>query len=389
MASLPNVSLNTLAMVLSLVSGQRVSKQGVDKRVGQKAIDFIGEVLLAALRQLSQDNAIRDKGVFSSFNRVLLQDSTHIRLPNHLADLFPGSRNQTDKPNSIMKIQLLYELFTEKVHEMSLSGYNRNDQDASGDILDHADFGDLVLRDLGYFSTPVFKKMDKRGIKFISRLHNRLALYDPVTGERLDLLHELTKSSSLDRPVLLGSKEKLAVRLVAVPLPDEVANERRRKAKKSRDKRCNPTKAKLQLLGWEIFITNVDESVWSTEVAAKAYFCRWRIELIFKVWKSHFRLSAIPKGSKVLVLICIMSRLLHMIWFHNLYDLVNQRVVKMQGKHVSIQKLSDFSNALYAFESIGMELPDDDHLVEDIIRTLCTYEKRKRMNYYQNLMALG
>ena len=64
--------------------------------------------------------------------------------------------------------------------------------------------------------------------------------------------------------VLIGASQKLPVRLVAQMLPQEIAAERRRKAKANRDRRCKPSKASLTLLGWEIFITNVPRDIWSS-----------------------------------------------------------------------------------------------------------------------------
>ena len=57
--------------------------------------------------------------------------------------------------------------------------------------------------------------------------------------------------------ILLGAKVKLPVRLVVNKLPDDVAKKRRQEAKNHPDKRRNISKENLELLGWEIYITNV------------------------------------------------------------------------------------------------------------------------------------
>jgi len=48
----------------------------------------------------------------------------------------------------------------------------------------------------------------------------------------------------------------------------------------------SPSKAVLELMGWTIFITNLREEV-SFEVLLEIYGLRWRIEVIFKAWKSN------------------------------------------------------------------------------------------------------
>src|SRR5882724_3796983 len=84
--------------------------------------------------------------------------------------------------------------------------------------------------------------------------------------------------------------ERVAVRLVAHPVPEAVANERRRRARANRDQRCIPSKEKLYLLGWNIFVTNVTSRVWPLRAIQPIYRVRWRIEIIFKAWKSHLGL---------------------------------------------------------------------------------------------------
>jgi len=51
-------------------------------------------------------------------------------------------------------------------------------------------------------------------------------------------------------PVLLGSKEKLPVRLVAQRLPEEQAQKKRQKARNDRNKKANHSQEYYALLGW-------------------------------------------------------------------------------------------------------------------------------------------
>ena len=258
---------------------------------------FVRSAVFALISRLSEGNAGRQRGVFSFFRRVLIEDSTNLRLPQHLAPDFPGAANQSNKKQAILKIQVIYELLSETFVHFSLSGFTRTDQAASADVLTVAKAGDLVLRDLGYFVLGVFKKMLDKGIHFLSRFRIDVSIYDPFTLKAIDLLKELRTHGRFDRQVLIGAQQRVALRLVAVPLPEQVANARRRKAKNNRDRRCNISKRNLELLGWELFVTSVPDTIWNSQTVAQIYRIRWRIEIIFKSWKSHFNLTSIPTGS--------------------------------------------------------------------------------------------
>ncbi len=92
----------------------------------------------------------------------MVQDSTSEGLPKHLAALFPGAGNQHGQDYATLKIQWISDLKNSAVEHVSISGFTRNDQAASPDILDVARPGDLVLRDLGYFVPVVLAKLVKR-----------------------------------------------------------------------------------------------------------------------------------------------------------------------------------------------------------------------------------
>lgn len=89
-----------------------------------------------------------------------------------------------------------------------------------------------------------------------------------------------------------------------------MAAERRRKAKANRDKRSKPNATQLALLGWAIFVPNVESEVMSAQTVAKVYGLRWRIETIVKAWKSHFRITRVPKGSESQLLAIFYARLI-------------------------------------------------------------------------------
>jgi len=287
--------------------------------MGRECTEFVRGVVAALILKLSSAQKLRDAGVFDAFRRVLIQDSTQIRLPQHLADYFPGAANQNRKVGAALKIQVVYNLLDETFTHFGLSGFRRTDQAASPDILSVASPGDLVLRDLGYFVIPVFQKLIDRGVHFLTRLRQNVAILDPQSLKRIDLLKELRNRGFFDQSILLGAERKVQVRLVALPVPEQIANERRRKAKSNRDKRLNPSKEDLELLGWNIYVTSVESSIWSPETVQNAYGVRWRIEIVFKSWKSHFNLTMTATGSASQVETLIWAKLFAICLFQKLF----------------------------------------------------------------------
>ncbi len=311
-------SFRLIALSLSLLSAQNITKQAVAKRMGHECIQFLRGAVSALISRLCSFDKLRHSGLLRHFRRVLIQDSTQIRLPKHLAHYFPGPANQKRKGGAALKIQAVYDLLDETFPYFGLSGFTRTDQAAAADILSVAQPGDLVVRDLGYFSTPVFQKLIDRGVHFLSRLRQNVAIRDPQSLKPMNLLEILRRYGHFDQNVLLGAQQLVPVRLVALPVPEHVANERRRKAKNQRDKRCNPSKENLALLGWNIFVTTVDSRHWSSETISEIYGVRWRIEIIFKSWKSHFNLTKTPTGSANQVEALIWAKLLAISLFQKL-----------------------------------------------------------------------
>ncbi len=375
-------SLAAFARLWALLHGDTLSKQAVGKRCTAAAVSFLESVLQSVVASLLEDSR-RPKPVPSLFPRILVQDSTTLSLPRRLAALFPGASNQSSVPQSSLKIQAVLDLVRNRWIHFKITPFTCNDQSASPDILDELETGDLVIRDLGYLALGVLRRIHQRGAYYLSRWRHGLRVVRPGSSTPLDLLGLLRGRARWDGSVLLG-EDLLAVRLVAVRLTEAVAAERRRKARADRDKRLAHNPEYYELLGWNIFITNVPEAMASADVLVQLYALRWRIEILFKAWKSHFRLEQFTDASAEQILVVVLGKLIWICWFT-----VHFNDLMAQGIEVSVLKLAAWWSA-HALQVFRPEPLDPDTCAR-LTRYYCRYERRRnRRNYLEELdAALG
>jgi hypothetical protein len=316
LVSQSTVSLRRWAVLAGLLGQLCLSKQALQERINPRAVAFLQAILAHVLARCLHRTTAARPAALAAFDRVLVQDSATTKLCPKLAAAFPGSRNQRGADHGQLKIQSLYDLLDQRFLSFSLSESNRNDQAAARDVADVVRPGDLVLRDLGYFVLATLQQIAQAGAYFLSRLRLDTHLRN-LQGQPFDLLGALKRQGHCDGQVLLGATV-LRVRLVAVKLPQAVAAERRCKAKQNRDRRCHPNARHLALPGWAIFVTNVPQEIWSAQTVAQVYGLRWRIETIFKAWKSHFQLMEVPRGSAAQLEAMIYARLIFVTLFAQL-----------------------------------------------------------------------
>jgi hypothetical protein len=305
---LAGAGLPTLERVvggMSLLGHESYTKQALSKHIRKPCDCFFSTVLMALL--WSDAHQLVRKGRLRVPGRLLVQDSTTIALPDRFSSDFPGSVNQSKRSLSQLKLQCVFDLNALELAQFSLSGFTRNDQAAAGDILAIAQPGDLVLRDLGYFALPTFATFLKRSIHFLSRYRHTTMVFDPITHKPLSLPKLLKRQKHLDLQVEVGL-DRVPVRMVALPVPSDVANRRRRQA--YRDHRAHPSKESLFLMGWDIFITDLPADVCSPTLIAELYRIRWTVEIIFKAWKSCLRLERLNTHSLGMLRFSVLSQLL-------------------------------------------------------------------------------
>jgi hypothetical protein len=384
-----DVSYAAWAMLIGILGGCTLAKQSLHERVTDAAVAFLSAVLEVLIGSMAHLSSTPVQPYLSHFKRVLLEDSTDLSLGEKLATLFPGPRNQHGSCGGMLKIQACWDLIHERFVHFSLSSFRRNDQAAARDILDWIKPGDLLIRDLGYFVVGLLRELELRQAFFLSRLHLNCLLYELDGRTRLDLLARLRRDGSLDEELLLGA-EQVRVRVVALPAPPAVAAERRRKARQNRDRRTQPSSRLLALQGWTLLITNVPRKVWSAKIVAQAYGIRWRVETIFKAWKSHFDLRQIPeKASAQEAQAIIYAKLIFIL----LFEVCFWRPVMMEAllrgwRAPSLLKVSQALVGLLlalVLEEVGVS---PAAVWEVLARYYCRYEKRRRPHFLEQVLPV-
>jgi hypothetical protein len=166
-----------------------------------------------------------------------------------------------------------------------------------------------VLRDRGYLVLDEIPRHRAAGGDCIYRHKTGITYLDPQTGQLLDLLALLKQQGRLDLEELLNNEARTPVRLVTAPVDAETANRRRQKAKIETHGH-HPSPALLALMDWTIFITTIPAAAASFKELLALYGLRWRIEIIFKAWKSHLKFPLLHRVSRRQMAILLKARLL-------------------------------------------------------------------------------
>lgn len=312
---------------LELHHGIKVSRNAIDKRFNASCEEFIKSVLGEVLRErYSEWLKAYGCGIFSAFNRVRIKDSTKFQIPDSLKDEFPGMGGCASKAG--VSIQFEYDIKSGEILYMEIGKGSANDhEDLEVACLD-IQAGDLLIRDLGYFSHEVFRRLSERKACFLSRLDNHSVVVIEKTGEKLSFekLYRRMQKQGLSQTqvtVLIGSRKQLKVRLMLQVVPEQVYEQRMRnyhkrnacnariKNRKS-DSKDPPqirseTKARYH---FTLLITNIPDKDLPLEKALPLYRIRWQVELLFKGWKGVYNVDKTSRMKKERFLCILLAKLL-------------------------------------------------------------------------------
>ena len=290
----PAATLEELAQS-GVLNEVEISPQGLDKRFTEEAATFLQQVLEEAVKTVVLAPQPVPIKLLNRFTAVWLLDTTVLRLPDELEQVWSGTGGRTTQNlQSSLKVEVGFDLKRGQLKGPFLLPGRR--ADLAGQLpAESFATGSLRIADLGYFSLVEMAKLDQEGNFWWSRLRNDTLLATPDGKSRSleELAFTGTKANRrrLELEVLLG-EQRLPARLLLERVPSAVAAKRRAQVKnRGRKKGQTPSRKSLALCEFTMLITNVPSTRLSFDEALVLYAARWQIELLFKLWKSHAKLG--------------------------------------------------------------------------------------------------
>ena len=272
-----------------------ISKQGLQERFNDAAVQFLAAVLQEQLKRNSID-AISAENAYR-FDKILIKDSTRFKLPQQFKEDFKGHGGHGI--DSQISIQFEYDLIAGGVADLNITPANRNDQKDSKETLMGIDPNCLYLRDLGYVSQAYIERIEECNSYYVNRLNTKWTVLD-TNKHPLDFVKiekQLNKKGLryLEIDIFLKKGKKLMPsRLIVEQVSARTYSERISKAERAARSKgyslSDDYRAKTKLT---MIITNLPKEWANAEQVRKTYSLRWQVELIFKTWKSQLKLNRI------------------------------------------------------------------------------------------------
>jgi hypothetical protein len=341
-----------------------MSRQSMHERIGPASTAFLMAVLSDLTKQRFAPAAKALEG--GTVRRMLIEDASGQVMPKSNAKEFPAHGNHHG-PTAGVKVDLAYDLFSSQVVFHSLHPATEQDKTIGKDLVDLLPPGDLVLRDMGYFSIGEFKIIEIAGAWWLSRLplNVRVLLEEDIPAE---VTLRGSKQDIIDLPCKVGEEGK-ARRFVALRACREVAaarrKERRKKAKESGRVPCSKG---LVRDGWHLMLTSLPPDLADARKLATIYRARWAVEIQFRAWKQSLNMGEALKrksGTHHIHAIVLAAMIAHQLGM-KMTTAMTERIGRAD---LSYEKLYDIlGNQLVKireFSQLALFDPDDRHIKRD------------------------
>ena len=379
-------SYTDLAQSAAMV-GIDISAQGLEQRFTKEAAQLLERVLVCAVEQVvvSDPAAIP---ILERFQGMYIRDSSVVELPAELIETWPSVGNSAG-PTAALKLQVDLDYKSGQLHGPVIQSGRTHDQQSPYQRRT-LPVGALHIGDLGYFSLRKLAADSRDGVFWLSRLKAGTAVYT-LEGDRLDLASWLAEQNEaqLDRPIVLGARQRLYCRLLAIRVPASVAAQRRRRLREyARKKQVTPRAETLALAEWTLVVLNIPVDLLSLQEALVLMRVRWQVELLFKLWKTYARIDEWRSQNPWRILCELYAKLiavliLHWVSLTGLWKLPNRSLFK------AAEAVRKYTVAL------ALHLSDQDLLpwvlerLRMCLMVTCRMNRRKKHpNTYQLLMGL-
>lgn len=358
--------LSQLASKYDSLFDTQISKQALDQRFNKHSVEFMTEVFNKMMH--NQNTTLRglENTLNLHFNRVIINDSTSYTLPKEFKKKFPGSGG-AGSPSSI-KIQLQYELLSGTFMRVDIFPGIKNDAEYLKTMKKDKERKDLKLADLGYFKVDYLKRIDKSGSSFISKVKSNTSLYiknpnpeiyktgnvkkssEYIKIDIIEITKPLAEGETIElKDIYIGSKKELKSRLILTKLTEENKIKREITHQENiKKKRGTLKQNRIDFNSINAYITNVSDEVLDSTQVHDLYTLRWQIEIMFKVWKSIFKISQVKKV-KIERFMCFL--------YGRLIALLLSASIVFTGKNIILDEEEKEVSEIKAFGNLYQFLP--------------------------------
>jgi len=280
-------SLNQIASELGDRAQAAMARQSMHDRFTPKSTAFLMAVVCDLMEQRFKPAGTALEG--TRILRIMIEDASGVGFPKANSEAFPAHGNHHGATAGV-KIDLAFDLLSQTIVSHSLEAATTQDKVIGKEVIVEVRPGDLVLRDMGYFSLDEFGEIELHGAWWLTRL--------PLTtgvllenGKALETRLNSRRQDVLDLEVSVGEVGKKC-RLIAVRADQKVArkrrDERRKRAAQSGKKACRKG---LIRDGWHLMLTNLTKEEMKVSQLVAIYRARWAVEIQFRAWKQSLNLD--------------------------------------------------------------------------------------------------
>ena len=198
-------SLNQIVGELGDRTPSAMARQSLHKRLGIRSTAFLMAVLgdLMQQRYRAAATVIGNSGI----QRILIEDASGQVMPKSNAEAFPAHGNHYGKTAGV-KIDFAFDLLAGSVVSHSLQGATEQDKSIGREFVVEVRRGDLVLRDMGYFSLGEFTEIERREAWWLTRLPLTAGVL-LADGRDLETYLKSFRGNFIDLDVIVGEQGKI------------------------------------------------------------------------------------------------------------------------------------------------------------------------------------
>ncbi len=283
-------TLAGLRRFFAAVTGETITSAAFQKRFNDAAAAMFRTIFDRLFTRLRDTSGRALPRKLRMFKDVIAVDSTVFALHDRLARHFRGFRSEGTR--AMARVTTALSLREHAPSQIEISSGRRSETRCFRIVKALA--GRLVVMDLGFFSFDRFAALARVGAFFLSRLK------DGVNPEILSV-----------RMGLGGRRSPAGGKFRSVRFKDPFVDLDARfgSGEHTFDARViGEWNEETGEYHW--YLTNIAPEAFGPRDVAEIYRLRWQVELLYKEWKSLFRLDEIPSGKKATVQCLILATLI-------------------------------------------------------------------------------